>query len=132
MVGELSKAIEQPAQELVFEFGKHMFGKFLSSYPDAFERVTSTFELLVRVEDVIHVEVRKLYPDAELPSFTFPQTEDDCLEVIYESSRPFADLAHGLIAACIEHFGEQLEIVRTDLVNDGTHTRFLLRPIVAA
>lgn len=128
MVGELSKITETPAQSLVYEFGKHMFGKFYESYPEAFDRVTSTFELLARVEEVIHVEVRKLHPDAELPSFSFPQTESGCLEVLYESNRPFADLAHGLIAACIEHFGESLEIARTDLAPDGTRSSFLLRP----
>ncbi len=132
MVGELSKVADTPASDLVYKFGKHMFGKFLEDHPEAFERVSSTFELLLRVEDVIHVEVRKLNPEAELPSFKFPATDEGTLDVVYQSSRPFADLAHGLIAASIEHFREPLQIVRTDLEGaPNTHAKFSLSPIVA-
>lgn len=132
MVGELSKVAEIPSKALVYDFGKHMFKKFLNDHPQAFERISSTFEMLLRVEDVIHVEVRKLNPDAELPTFSFPATDEGSLNVVYKSTRPFADLAHGLIAACIEHFQEPLEIIRTDLDGEpNTHAMFSLRPIVA-
>lgn len=132
MVGELSKVANTPANVLVYQFGKHMFGKFLEQHPDAFERVSSTFELLLSVEDVIHVEVKKINPEAELPSFSFPATDEGCLDIVYQSTRPLADLAHGLIAASIEHFQESLQVERVDL--DGapnTHAKFSLRPIVA-
>jgi hypothetical protein len=131
MIGELSKLTNVSSPDLVYKFGKHMFAKFLELHPDAFERVSSTFELLLRVEGVIHVEVRKLNPEAELPSFSFPQTEVGWLDVVYRSKRPFADLAHGLISASIEHFRESLEIIRTDLEGEpNTHSKFSLRPIV--
>jgi len=54
----------------------------------------------------IHVEVRKLYPDAELPTFTCDTSTPGRLTMLYRSSRPFADLAEGLIAGCIAHFCE--------------------------
>ncbi len=131
MVGELSKVADTPTSDLVYTFGKHMFGKFLADHPEAFERVSSTFELLLLVEDVIHVEVRKLHPEAELPSFSFPATDKGCLDVIYKSTRPFADLAHGLIAASIEHYQEQLQIIRTDLEGEpNTQAMFSLKPVV--
>ncbi len=123
MVGELSTIAEQPPEALVYQFGKQLFGKFLKDYPEAFERVSSTFELLLLVEDVIHVEVRKINPEAELPAFSFPATDEGCLDVVYQSTRPFADLAHGLIAASIEHFRESLEIIRTDLEGNRRRTR---------
>ena len=104
-----------------------MFGHFVSHYPEAFEHATSTFELLLRVEEVIHVEVKKLNPDAELPSFSFPAVEEGKLEIVYQSTRPFADLAHGLIEACIEHYQENLVVIRKDLDGEpGTHASFTL------
>jgi Haem-NO-binding len=131
MVGELSKVADVASRDLVFQFGKRMFGKFLEQHPEAFERVSSTFELLLSVEDVIHVEVRKINPEAELPSFTFPATTEGSLDVVYQSSRPFADLAHGLISASIAHFKESLEIIRTDLEGEpNTHAMFSLRPVI--
>lgn len=129
MVGELSELSAVPSSVLVKTFGRRMFAKFLSTYPDAFERVTSTFELLLKVEETIHVEVRKLNPEAELPTFRFPATEEGCLDVIYESTRPFADLAEGLIEACIEHFDERLNLTRTDLPGPpGCCAKFSLTP----
>lgn len=130
MIGELSSLAQAPVPELVRSFGKHMFTKFLQSYPEAFERASSTFELLLRVEEVIHVEVKKIDPEAELPTFEFPPSEGDSLTVIYKSTRPFADLAEGLIEACIEHFRESIEVERQDLEGEpNTHAMFLLKPI---
>ncbi len=131
MVDQLSQQTGAERAALLRQFGRHMFSKFLESYPDAFDRATSTFDLLLRVEEVIHGEVRKLNPDAELPSFRFPATDEGCFDVEYESTRPFADLAHGLIEACIEHFNESLEISREELEGEpGTHVLFSLRPAV--
>ncbi len=129
MVGELSSETGLPSQALVHAFGKHLFKKFYQGYPDLFAQVSSTFELLNNVENVIHVEVLKLTPEAELPTFRFPPTEQGCLAVEYQSPRPFADLAGGLIEASIEHFGESLSVTRTDLKGPpGTHALFHLRP----
>ena len=44
--------------------------------------------------------------------------------MIYISTRPFADLAEGLIIGCIEHFGEKIDIQRENLSEDGTSARF--------
>lgn len=129
MVGQLSEETGAPAADLVHAFGKHLFNKFLLGNPDFFASVNNTFDLLVNVENVIHVEVLKLTPEAELPRFRFPPAEPGCFNVEYESKRPFADLAGGLIEACIEHFGESLSVTRTDLDGPpGTHANFHLSP----
>ena len=115
--------------ELVHAFGKHLFEKFLASHPEAFSAVKNTFELLCNVENVIHVEVLKLNPDAELPTFSFPPADEGCFDLEYKSRRPFADLAGGLIEACVEHYGESLSIERIDLDGPpGTHALFHLAP----
>ncbi len=131
MVDQLSQQTGAGRESLLRGFGRHMFSKFLVAYPDAFDRATSTFDLLLRVEEVIHSEVRKLNPEAELPSFRFPATDEGCFDVEYESTRPFADLAHGLIEGCIQHFGESFEVSRRELDGEpGTHVLFSLRPPV--
>ena len=84
------------------------------------------------VETYIHDEVRKLYPDAELPRFDC-QHEQGEFVMIYRSSRPFADLAHGLVIAAVKHFGDDLAIHREDLgAGNGTAARFTLSPHAAA
>jgi hypothetical protein len=76
----------------------------------------------------VHVEVRKLYPDAELPTFDTSRTDDNTMVMVYRSTRPFADLARGLIEGCIVHYGEPVDVHMEDLSDEGrTHVRFTLR-----
>jgi hypothetical protein len=73
------------------------------------------------------VEVRKLYPDAELPRFTCRRLAPQRMEMVYRSSRPFTDFAEGLIRGCAAHFGEPIRIERHDLSHGAEHAaRFTL------
>ncbi|HAN96815.1 MAG TPA: hypothetical protein DCQ98_05005 [Planctomycetaceae bacterium] len=127
MVVQLATETGLPVSALVKAFGGHLFDVFRDGYPGVLESSRSTFEFLPSVEQAIHVEMRKLYPDAELPDFEYERSGDDSLTVVYRSSRPFADLAEGLIEACIRHYGDDLQVAREDLPPfDGTSARFTL------
>ena len=127
MVVELGKKTETPVPALIKAFGGHLFNHFAAAHSDTMGDVKSTEELLSQVENRIHVEVRKLFPDAELPTIGFVELEPNKSEVIYKSKRAFADLAEGLIAAAIEHFNDPIELTREDLPpGDGTHAKFLM------
>lgn len=129
LVVELSATIGKPPQEVVFGFGKQLFHRLIEIYPDSTKGVNSTIGLVLKVEDVIHDEVLKLYADAEIPSFRFPVCENGVFQLEYISARPFADLAEGLLSTSIEHFGDDLEIERVDLDGEpGTHALFRLHP----
>ncbi len=113
--------------DLARVFGTYLFNRFHALYGQFFEGAQSTFNFLENVESYIHVEVRKLYPDAELPSFKCEVQGDTHMVMTYRSKRPFADLAEGLIAGCAEHFGESIDIRHEDLSDgDRTHVRFQL------
>lgn len=128
LVISLGKETGIPVAELVRAFGKHLFARFFALYPQFFAGVDSAIQFLPLVETYIHVEVRKLYPDAELPSFECRVTEG-VLDMTYQSKRPFADLAEGLILACVDHFGAPVQVRRTELgEEDGTHALFTLTP----
>ncbi|MGE0492811.1 MAG: heme NO-binding domain-containing protein [Vulcanimicrobiota bacterium] len=126
MVVKLSEISSTPVPDLLKVFGHHLMGRFAVAYPTFFEGATSSFDVLNRVEDYIHVEVRKLYPDAELPSFAIERPAPDKLIMTYKSSRPFADLAEGLIKGCVDHFSENIQIARHNLDEDNTSSRFEL------
>ncbi len=85
------------APDLVRAFGAYLFKSLFASYPHFIKDADSTFEFLHSVEQYIHVEVRKLYPDAELPSFEFTSPSPDQLKVTYRSRRALGDLAHGMM-----------------------------------
>lgn len=134
LVGKLHEQTQIPVPDLVRAFGKHLFQRFVTLYPGFFVDVPSAFAFLQRIDGIIHVEVRKLYPDAELPGFDCEPLGDDRLAMTYRSQRPFAELAEGLIQGCIEHFKEPITIERENLEGPPgeTRARFLLTKRSAA
>jgi len=129
----LSRETGTAASVLIRAFGEHLFERFQHLFPNYFEGVSSAFDFLRQVNDYIHIEVRKLYPEAELPTFACETPRPDQLSMTYRSTRPFAPLAEGLIRGCIAHYGEPIEIGVEDLSEGaGTAARFLLTRKAAA
>ena len=127
LVTRLSEATDIPASDLMRIFGRHLFNRFIALYPQLFVGITSAFEFLSYIESYIHVEVKKLYPDAQLPAFEYDRTNRQQLIMTYHSSRPFALLAEGLIDGCLAHFGEKISFRCEDLsAGRGTSARFIL------
>lgn len=113
-------------RDLLFDFGYHLFGRFLDLYPFCLENARSALDFLEKIEGTIHAEVRKLYPDAQLPRFEITRISADELQMIYSSERHLADLAEGLMRACFAYFGEELVLTREDLPAPVDKTRFTL------
>jgi hypothetical protein len=127
LVTNLSSSTSIPVPDLVKKFGGFLFSKLVVGYPGLLENTRNSFQLLSHLHSYIHVEVRKLYPDAELPDFEHRVIESNRLELTYRSTRPFADLAEGLIVACIGHFTESATLEREDLEGqDNTSARFTI------
>ena len=85
-------------------------------------------EFLPSVENYVHLEVLKLYPDAELPFFSCTSPEPGMMIMTYRSKRNLPDLAEGLILACIDHFDESLLVRRETIEGDPPETRFIIVP----
>ena len=134
LVSNLSTQTGQPVPALLHDFGRHLFKRFTLIHPQYVTNYRSAFELLQQLDGNIHVEVKKLYSDAELPSFRYEELPDGGMHFDYCSHRALADFAEGLIAGCIEYFGQTITISRTDLPADelGAHTRFTLTRSVDA
>lgn len=126
MVVALSAQTGVPLPDLTRAFGRYLFGRFSTLYPSFFVGVTGAFDMLERIDGYIHVEVRKLYPDAELPRISMEQSADGGARLVYRSARPFAGVAEGLIMGCIEHFGENITLQRAAGADDGTHAEWVL------
>jgi hypothetical protein len=132
LLSALCRATQTPAAILLNTFGRHLFGRFVVLFPKFFDGYHSTFDFLPRVNDYIHVEVRKLYPDAVLPDITAERIDPDTMNVTYRSRQCLASLARGLIEGCAAHFGEAISIVEADNHNSaGAMVDFTLRRLKA-
>ena len=111
LVMALSRRSGMAPAELLRTFGRHLFGRFARLYPRFFDGIQDSLQFLSGIEDIIHAEVLKLYPDAQLPRFEVEYLDDRRLILVYRSSRHLQDLAHGLMEGCIDHFGQDIHIV---------------------
>jgi PAS domain S-box-containing protein len=123
LVGNLSSETGLPPGVLIKTFGMHLFGRLVHLYPQFLEGEVSTLGFVPKVENYIHHEVRKLYPDATLPSFLIEESSDDRLIFVYQSARPLSDLAEGMLRGSVEHFVEDVELTRDDLPIEGGGAR---------
>lgn len=127
LASRLSEIACLPLTSLMKTFAEHLFGRFVVLYPVFFEGVNSALDFLAQVENFIHPEVLKLYPDAELPRFDIERLDRVTLVMTYHSTRHLGDLAQGLIEACIKHFGQPLQLQREELPANAPAVRFTLR-----
>ncbi len=110
LLGALRQATNAPAPDLLQAFGRHLFARFAALYPVFFETIHDPLDFIETVDARIHVEVRKLYPGAELPRIRTSRTANDTLLLSYRSCRPLGHLCLGLIEGCGRHFGADLQI----------------------
>jgi len=113
LVGALSRRTATPAPDLLRAFGQRAFGRFAEAYPEFFRGHDDALAFLENVEPVIHFEVRKLYPDAELPRLASEWMDGGVLRLTYRSPRCMADFAEGLIEGAAAHFGQCLSLSRS-------------------
>ena len=126
LVGALSERTGTPVPTLIRAFGEFLFERFHVHHGDFFHGIDDSLDFLERIEDVIHVQVRKLYPNAELPRFEIERPDPDHLRMLYRSDRHMGDLAEGLIRQCIAHYGTPVVIERHNLDDKGGLVRFEL------
>ena len=99
-------------RQLVSEFGLEIFVKLIDSHPQILANIDDSFDLLSQIDSYIHVEVAKLYPNAQLPHFSFTKIDDNHIQLHYRSERPLASFAEGLLLGCARFFNEKFTINR--------------------
>ena len=83
--------------------------------------------MLSSIDNHIHVEVKKNYPEAELPIFIVEQKTTDLLIMVYKSSRAMYYFGLGLMNKTFENFNSSAEIILEKIAKDGTEVRFIIR-----
>lgn len=128
LVVALSEETGASVPDLCKLFGKELFGRLDRVHQGVVASFSHVFDFLEALDNEIHRQVRKLYDNAEVPDVFVKEREgEDRLVVHYLSSRPFADVAYGLLEGAIAHFGTPYEVEKDPVKEDGTEAYFTLQ-----
>ncbi|NQY05759.1 MAG: heme NO-binding domain-containing protein [Flavobacteriaceae bacterium] len=126
LITNLSQETNINPQALLHAYGIYFFDVLTRKHAKIFEYYTSAIELLGGIEKHIHVHVRKMYPDAELPYFDVVEEGSNKLALEYHSERAMYQFALGLMERTLEHYGEKATITKELLNENGTKVLFTL------
>ncbi|CAM1368235.1 heme NO-binding domain-containing protein [Tenacibaculum xiamenense] len=126
LVVNLSKYTNVDAQDLIHLYGIYFFDTLTKNYISLFDHYKNAFQLISGIEEHIHVQVRKMYPDAELPYFETHESSDSKLVIEYHSERALYSFALGLIERTLEHYNEKATVTKKLLNDSGTKVLFTI------
>ncbi len=109
LVGAAAQRLDMPPDDVVSWLGRNALPLFALRYPQLFAPHNSTRSFVLTLNDIIHPEVRKLYPGADVPEFDF-DSRDEVLVMGYRSPRKMCSFAEGLLLGAGDHYGERLTI----------------------
>ena len=127
LVSRLSEHTKIEVQTLLLVYGEHFFSVIERSYPMFLKQYSDPITMLSSIENHIHVEVQKIYPEAQLPTFEIVNKTEHSLEMIYTSSRALYNFGLGLMNKTFAYFNEEATIDHTLLKEDGTEVKFMIR-----
>lgn len=119
LVGAACDVLDKDPNEILRWIGTHAIERFADKYPDLFEDYSTTRGLVMDLNNIIHPEVRKMYPGAEVPEFDYLNTSNGTLEMAYESDRHLCALGEGLIRGTARYFDEDVDVQQTKCVLEG-------------
>jgi hypothetical protein len=124
LVEAASVRLEADPQDVIRALGQGAIPLLAQRYPGFFEH-SSTKSFLLTLNDIIHPEVRKLYPGADVPVFDFPPSGEDELLMGYRSTRRLCALAEGFILGAAAHFGERVQVEQPQCMLRGAESCLL-------
>lgn len=127
LVGAGAAALETSPQDLTRGLGRDALLGLAERYPHFFTPHQDVRSFLLTLNDVIHVEVRKLHPGANPPEFWFGDPEAESLRIHYRSGRQLCALAEGMLAGAGEYYGQQVSVGHDGCMLDGRdHCTFVV------
>jgi hypothetical protein len=119
LVGAAARVMKLRPEEVVRWFGRSALPLFAQRYPGLFSEHVSTRPFLLTLNSLIHPEVRKLYPGADVPDFEFDTTAPDVLFMDYRSKRRLCAFAEGLIEGSAAFYGEIVTMHQSECMHRG-------------
>ncbi|GHC47042.1 heme NO-binding domain-containing protein [Ulvibacter litoralis] len=126
LLHNLSQYTKLSIDDLLLAYAEHFFIVLKRDYLHILEKYTDPLEMLSSIEGHIHVEVLKIYPDADLPKFQIIEKTDTNLIMIYSSSKAMYSFGLGLMHKTFEYFNANATIEMEKIKDDGTEVKFVI------
>ena len=126
LVAAASALLNSPPDAVLRSLGEGAMPLLAERFPSFFAGHTSSRSFILTLNEIIHAEVRKLYPDATVPDFGFESPSDAEVLIVYESPRQLCALAEGFVAGAASHYGERVAIDQQECMHRGDQACRLL------
>ena len=118
----VSRSVESFGVDLpvaIKAFGHYCFPRLAQKVAKQMNEYSHAKDFLKDLHRIIHVEVRKIYRDAETPHFTFQDPAPNKLIMIYHSKRKLYDFVEGLLDGVSDYFKIPISYTRRPFVENG-------------
>jgi predicted hydrocarbon binding protein len=119
IVQAAAHALGKTDADILRWYGERFIPKMYQRYPEFFTTFGDTRTFLGALNRIIHPEVRKLYPGADVPTFSFETLPDGRFGLGYHSPRKMCAFAEGLVLGAAAHYGETVTIHQPECMHRG-------------
>lgn len=127
MLTTAAQRLDLPLDVALRQFGRFAFAQLARSLPGCLDGHRHPLTLLRVVDTIIHVEVKKLHPEAAIPRVLVDAHGGDDATLRYESPRRLCPLLLGLVEGAGNAFGYEITNEHPVCMSRGAdHCRFEL------
>ncbi|MBO6605700.1 heme NO-binding domain-containing protein [Psychroserpens sp.] len=126
LISHLSNNTDISVDDLLMVYSEHLFSVLVKTHPDLVKHYKDPMDLLASIENHIHVEVQKIYPEAQLPTFELEERTEEKMVMVYKSERALYMLGKGLMLETFKLFDVPVTIDYEKLNDKGTEVRFIV------
>lgn len=119
LVFAAAEALNVSPTDVLVWFGREAMPVLADKYPAFFNGHNATKPFLLTLNSIIHPEVRKVYPGADVPVFDFENGPHGELLMGYRSGRRLCALAQGFVEGAAGHFGEHVHFEHLQCMHKG-------------
>lgn len=129
LISNLSNNTDISVDDLLLVYSEHLFKALITAHPNLVEHFKDPMSLLATIENHIHVEVQKIYPEAQLPTFILEERTATKMVMVYKSDKALYMLGKGLMMETFKLFKVKATITFDKLNDKGTEVRFFINKL---
>ena len=119
LVGALCEHLDLPTEFVLRAFGVYLSKILLDDHRRYLKENKDLKSFLMAVNNVIHVDVEKLYPGTSVPFLSYVDRDENHLTLFYSSKRKLCFLAEGLIEGAADYYKTEIALIHAECMHRG-------------